>query len=179
MKPESRPCLEGIGIGLLDAADLAGMVDVLARGMRDNPLHIAALGPEPDRRERALARVFSDAATVLGWSPHMLVARTPDGTIVGACGMVPPGECRPSFQQQLRLLPGMVRIGPRSAGRVMRWASRWAKRDLDERHWHLGPLAVDAHLQGMGSAPDYCRSPAPKRTRRATACIWRPTRRSM
>jgi predicted N-acetyltransferase YhbS len=26
----------------------------------------------------------------------------------------------------------------------------WSKLDPKERHWHLGPLAVDAHLQGMG-----------------------------
>ena len=26
----------------------------------------------------------------------------------------------------------------------------WAKHDPEEPHWHLGPVAVDAHLQGMG-----------------------------
>lgn len=31
-----------------------------------------------------------------------------------------------------------------------RWTSAWAKHDLDEPHVHLGPLAVDAHLQGQG-----------------------------
>jgi predicted N-acetyltransferase YhbS len=26
----------------------------------------------------------------------------------------------------------------------------WKRHDPGERHWHLGPLAVDAHLQGEG-----------------------------
>jgi predicted N-acetyltransferase YhbS len=38
--------------------------------------------------------------------------------------------------------------------------SEWEKHDLREAHWHLGPVAVDAHLQGtgIGSAmmAEYC-----------------------
>jgi ribosomal protein S18 acetylase RimI-like enzyme len=30
------------------------------------------------------------------------------------------------------------------------WISKWSARDPDEPHVHLGPLAVDAHLQGQG-----------------------------
>jgi ribosomal protein S18 acetylase RimI-like enzyme len=37
----------------------------------------------------------------------------------------------------------------------------WSARDLDERHSHLGPLAVDADLQGRGIGTrilsEYCR----------------------
>jgi len=32
----------------------------------------------------------------------------------------------------------------------MKWLGAWSKHDLEERHWHLGPVAVDAHLQGKG-----------------------------
>jgi predicted N-acetyltransferase YhbS len=32
----------------------------------------------------------------------------------------------------------------------MRWLDAWQRHDPKERHWHLGPLAVDAHLQGEG-----------------------------
>ena len=32
----------------------------------------------------------------------------------------------------------------------MRWLGVWEKHDPEERHWHLGPLTVDAHLQGRG-----------------------------
>jgi len=30
------------------------------------------------------------------------------------------------------------------------WLGAWGKRDPEERHCYFGPLAVDAHLQGMG-----------------------------
>jgi ribosomal protein S18 acetylase RimI-like enzyme len=32
----------------------------------------------------------------------------------------------------------------------MKWLGSWSKHDPDERHWHLGPVAVDTHLQGRG-----------------------------
>lgn len=31
-----------------------------------------------------------------------------------------------------------------------KWISIWATHDPDETHVHLGPLAVDAHVQGQG-----------------------------
>jgi predicted N-acetyltransferase YhbS len=33
----------------------------------------------------------------------------------------------------------------------------WATHDLDEPHVHLGPLAVDAHLQGQGIGSEIMR----------------------
>jgi predicted N-acetyltransferase YhbS len=41
-------------------------------------------------------------------------------------------------------------LGPRTVTRVGRWISVWAERDPDEPHVHLGPVAVDVHLQGQG-----------------------------
>jgi ribosomal protein S18 acetylase RimI-like enzyme len=32
----------------------------------------------------------------------------------------------------------------------MSWLGAWSKHDPDEHHLHLGPVAVDVHLQGMG-----------------------------
>ncbi len=125
-------------------------MDVTARGMRDNPLHVAAFGDDPELRLRKLRRMFGAAAGVLGLHRHMLVASVPDGPIVGVCGAMPPGECRPGLGQQLRLMPHVLALGPRPAVRTARWMGAWAKRDPEERHWHLGPVAVDARLHGMG-----------------------------
>jgi len=86
----------------------------------------------------------------MGLHRHMLVARTSDGSIVGVCGAMPPGKCRPGLGKQLRLAPHVLSLGPRTAVRTARWMGAWAKQDPEERHWHLGPVAVDAHLQGMG-----------------------------
>jgi ribosomal protein S18 acetylase RimI-like enzyme len=48
------------------------------------------------------------------------------------------------------MMPRLLSNGPRAVGRVMRWLDVWDQHHPKERHWHLGPLAVDAHLQGRG-----------------------------
>ena len=144
-----RAWLDWMEIGAFDASEIEEVLDVLARGMRDNPLHVAAFGEDPERRRRSFRRLMAAAFSIRDFS-HTLVARREDGVIVGVCGMMPPGNCLPDFGRRLRLLPTLLSAGPRVAGRTMRWMGVWEKHDPEERHWHLGPLAVDAHLQGMG-----------------------------
>jgi ribosomal protein S18 acetylase RimI-like enzyme len=141
--------LDRLEIGALDASEFDEALGVLARGMRDNPLHIAAFGEDPELRLRRFRTLMSAAFSVKDFS-HTLVARREDGVIVGVCGMMPPGDCVPNFKQRLRLLPTLLHIGPRAAGRAMRWMGVWQKHDPEERHWHLGPLAIDAYAQGRG-----------------------------
>ncbi len=149
-KEASRRNLDGLEIGALDASEVGEALDVISRGMRDNPIHVAAFGENPERRRESLRRLFGAAFAVMGLREHMLVARGEDGTVVGVMGMMPPGDCLPGPGQQLRMLPRLLRNGPLAAGRTMGWLGAWGKRDPKERHWHFGPLAVDAHLQGMG-----------------------------
>ena len=144
-----RAWLDWMEIGAFDASEIEEVLDVLARGMRDNPVHVAAFGEDSERRRRRFRGLMAAAFSIRDFS-HMLVARREDGVIVGVCGMMPPGNCLPDFRQRLRLLPTLLSIGPRAVGRTMRWLGVWEKHDPEERHWHLGPLAVDAHLQGMG-----------------------------
>jgi GNAT superfamily N-acetyltransferase len=134
----------------LAAAELAGAAALLGRGMRDNPLHIAAFGVDPERRRRALTRMFVPALRGLHGRGLVLGAFT-GGALAGVCGMAAPGRCQPTPQEKLRALPGMVLgSGPGATGRVLQWVGAWSRRDPRERHWHLGPVAVDAHLQGKG-----------------------------
>ena len=144
-----RAWLDWMEIGAFDASEVEEVLDVLARGMRDNPLHVAAFGENPERRRRRFRRLLAAAFSIRDFS-HTLVARREDGAIVGVCGMMLPGNCLPDFRQRLRLLPTLLSIGPGAVGRTMRWLGVWEKHDPEVRHWHLGPLAVDAHLQGMG-----------------------------
>ncbi len=148
--PDPTANFERLEIGALDASGVGKAVDVTARGMRDNPLHVAAFGDDPELRLRKLRRMFGAAAGVLELHRHMLVARDPGGAIMGVCGTMPPGGCRPSIGQQLRLMPQLLANGPRATLRTARWLGAWAKRDPKIPHWHLGPVAVDAHLQGAG-----------------------------
>jgi GNAT superfamily N-acetyltransferase len=132
----------------LQPDELDEAVGVVARGMRDNPLHLAAYGDDPDRRlqchtrlTRAFLRVFTD---------QQPICAIRDNAIVGLTGAAPPGTCQPTAKQRLLLVPDLIALGPRTATRVGSWMSTWAKHDPDEPHVHLGPLAVDAHLQGKG-----------------------------
>jgi ribosomal protein S18 acetylase RimI-like enzyme len=150
MEKEASRNLVGLEIGALEASEIEEALGVISRGMRDNPIHIAAFGNDPERRKKSLHRFFGAAFDVMGLQEHMLVARSEDGAIVGVMGMMPPGDCLPGPGQQVRMLPTLLRNGPRAAGRTMRWLGAWGKRDPDERHWHFGPLAVDARLQGRG-----------------------------
>jgi ribosomal protein S18 acetylase RimI-like enzyme len=149
LKNEARN-LEELEIGALDVSEIEEALGVVTRGMRDNPTHVAAFGEDPEVRARRIRRLFGGAFAVLDLYKHMLAARSAEGAIIGVVGMLPPGECRPTIAQQLRLLPRLLSTGPRAAGRSASWMGTWSKHDPKERHWHLGPLAVDAHLQGMG-----------------------------
>lgn len=142
--------LDAVEIGALDVSELEAALDLLSRAMGDNPLAVAAFGDDPEVRRRRFRRFVGGAAKALGWGPNMLVARDPDGGIVGVCNAMPPGECLSSPSQQPRVLPSLLANRPDVAGRAMRWLGLWTRRDPTGRHWHLGPVSVDAHLQGMG-----------------------------
>ena len=146
---ERREWLDGLEVGAFDPSGIEEVLGVLSRGMRDNPLHVAAFGDDPGIRQQRFRTLVSAAFTLRDLS-HTLVARRQDGAIVGVCGMIPPGECQTDFRARLAFVPALLRIGPSSGGRVMRWMGIWGKHDPEGRHWHLGPLAVDAHLQGRG-----------------------------
>jgi len=132
----------------LQREEVPEAVDVLARGMRDNPLQVAAYGDDPARRLRCHAILCRSLFRAFPAQQPICALR--DGTLMGVTGVFPVGTCQPTALQSGRLLPSMVALGPRTAARAGRWFSTWAKHDLNEPHVHLGPLAVDAHLQGQG-----------------------------
>lgn len=140
--------MPGIEVTNLKRADVPAAVGVLARGMRDNPVHVAAFGDDPERRRRQLERLFTALFRVI--RAQQPLAAWDGGTLVGITGSLASPACSPTNVEQLRMLPTVVRMGPRTAARVNTWVSTWSKRDPAEPHWHLGPLSVDAHLQGRG-----------------------------
>jgi hypothetical protein len=134
----------------LTDADLSAAVGIVARGMRDNPLHVAAFGTDPELRGRRLMRMFTVALPFI-FSKGVVLGAFDGETLTGIAGMVPPGHCQPSLTEKLGVMPRLVpAVGGGAFARVGRWMSAWAQRDLREAHWHLGPVAVDAHLQGQG-----------------------------
>jgi ribosomal protein S18 acetylase RimI-like enzyme len=134
----------------LTRAEVDGAAAVVSRGMRDNPLHLRAFGPSEQRREAALARLFR-ALLSQYLSKGRILGAFSSRTLVGVCGMVESGRCQPGPVEKLRLAVALVRGGGLCAtARALSWSGRWARHDPPERHWHLGPVAVDRPLQGRG-----------------------------
>lgn len=125
------------------------IVPMIARAMRDNPQHSAAFGDDASTREQRLNALFSLMAGNPALYTHSLAA-TLDGRFVGVCGLVEPGHCQPTTSQRLIMLPGLFRLGFRNARRVGSWLGAWSKHDPATPHWHVGPVAVAADLQGKG-----------------------------
>ena len=139
-----------IAIRELDRRDLSSAVGIIARGMRDNPLHVAALGDDPNLRGARLIRMFTVALPLM-YSKGILLGAFEGETLVGIAGMVAPGYCQPTFMDKLRAMPRFVpAVGGGSFARVGRWMAAWAQHDLKQLHWHLGPVVVDVDMQGRG-----------------------------
>jgi len=143
---ESAP----LAIRELREVDLQAAVGIIARGMRDNPIHIAALGTDSEQRGVRLTRMFAVALPMI-LSKGLVLGAFDADVLVGIAGMLSPGRCQPSMKDKLALLPRIVpAVGSGAFNRVSRWTATWARHDLAEPHWHLGPVAVDAPLQGRG-----------------------------
>lgn len=137
-------------IRLLERGELFGAAALLGRAMRDNPLHVAAFGADPDVREHTLERLF--AVVLPRTHAHgRVLGAFKDQTLVGVCAMVAPGQCHLSLSEIVQLTPALaMRLGPGRLVRLLRWTSIWARFDPPDGHWHLGPVGVDRHLQGQG-----------------------------
>lgn len=134
----------------LTEADLPAAVGIVARGMRDNPLHIAALGSDATQRVKRLTGMFS-VALPLVLSKGILLGAFDEATLVGIAGMLAPGQCQPTAIEKLTLAPRIIPgVGFDAAAKVRNWLDQWARYDLQQPHWHLGPVSVDSHLQGTG-----------------------------
>jgi hypothetical protein len=140
----------GVDVRPLVQAETAAAAAVLGRGMRDNPIHERAFGPDPGRREAALTRLFG--AVLSGHvEKGSILGAFSSGTLVGVCSMAPPGGCQLSGMDKLRMIPTLVGAGGLgSALRALRWAGAWAGHDPKAPHWHLGPVGVERALQGKG-----------------------------
>jgi ribosomal protein S18 acetylase RimI-like enzyme len=120
---------------------------VAARGMRDNPMHVAVFGADPDRRIAALDRMFRALFTVAPTPPRIALRA---GFVVGVCGAAPPGTCRLPATALARMIGALATKGPGPLRRALRWFEAWSHRDPEELHWHVGPVAVEGGMQSLG-----------------------------
>lgn len=125
--------------------------NVLARGMRDNPLHVAALGQHPAARARALAGLFRGFLAMEVAEKGRVVGAFQNGTMVGVCGMMRPGCCQLAPLEKVTLLPKLLwHCGFKGTGRFLAQFGNWSRHDLPTPHWHLGPVGIVPELQGKG-----------------------------
>jgi ribosomal protein S18 acetylase RimI-like enzyme len=120
---------------------------VASRGLRDNPMTVAVLGEPALRRERMTTRTYG---SFLKHMKHPPLAAWRDGYVVGVAGMAPPGTCQLSPMEVVRMLPATRPTRLRDLTRTAHWLGEWEKKDPDRPHWHLGPVAVEGGMRGMG-----------------------------
>ena len=145
----------------LQWAELGEAALVLSRGMCDNPANIRAFAmQDAGSRSRALAQFFRPVLHGL-YKRGSIIGAFQSGMLAGVSCMARPGGCQPTAFEKMRMLPSVILGNPLATTlRVLTWTGQWARRDPAEAHWHLGPLAVDSHLQrqGIGRAmlADFC-----------------------
>jgi GNAT superfamily N-acetyltransferase len=135
----------------LEMEETAPAAALLARAMRDNPLHVRAFGPEPGGRETSLAVLFDSALRQSRPKGAILGAFGEDEGLVGVCAFIAPYRCQASKREKLTLAPDLLAgLGIGGAARLVRWVTAWSRHDPAEPHWHFGPVGVERHLQGKG-----------------------------
>jgi ribosomal protein S18 acetylase RimI-like enzyme len=135
----------------LRRSELTTAAQLLGRSMCNNPANVRVFClPDAEQRRRALIRFFGPVLSGL-YQRGLVLGAFQISALVGVCGMGRPGYCQPTPIEKLRVTPSVLlgnRLG--TALRVLKWAGEWARRDPNEPHWHLGPVAVDPALKGSG-----------------------------
>jgi len=134
----------------LRPSELVNAASLLSRAMRDNPINVRAFGGDATRRGRTLTRFFESVLRGLERRGSILAAVEGE-VLLGVYAEAPPGHCQPTLTEKIRVVPSVL-FGQSVAAsiRVGHWVAEWSRRDPAERHWHLGPVAVDAPVQGRG-----------------------------
>lgn len=120
---------------------------VLAEALADNPTQYVMHGPDRAQRIRQLENL---ALSVLTSRREPALAAVRDGQIIGVVSAAGPGECRPSFWQQIRTIPLIVRLGLSAAVKVAEHGTEWSRYDPASPHCHIGPVGVSPPHQGQG-----------------------------
>jgi GNAT superfamily N-acetyltransferase len=131
----------------LARAELPAAVQLLARAMRDDPMYRAVFGADAEHRLGRLRRFFGALLPLMGRPP---LSAWDAGRLVGVLGQFPPGTCRTPLRQQVRIALPLLSLNVGELWRLWRWVGASEAHDLAVRHWHLGPVAVDADWQGRG-----------------------------
>jgi GNAT superfamily N-acetyltransferase len=143
-----RVDLARIEVGDTRPDEIETAIEVVSRAMCDSPMAIAVVGPDLDRSYRVVHRFFTRLYQ-LASHQRPLVARL-DGRVIASTNDLVERACRMSNSKKVRLVPDLIRSGPRTAVRSVRWLDNWERRDPRRPHAHFGPFGVEPEFQGQG-----------------------------
>ncbi len=125
-----------------DRSQAAG---VAARALRDNPTSIA-VSDDP------LARIELFHGVFLGMLKDAVgVAARRGGCVLGVAAATAPGSsCVGQWLPHASRILSDPKPEASDLDRLLRVGSVSAANDLEEDHWHVGPVAVEPGFQGMG-----------------------------
>ena len=98
-----------------------------------------------------LAGLYGELGSFFELLPSPQVAAFAGDCVIAAAGMAPPGGCIGAFMapEVSKLLDApLPAVGDPTRAHAF-WA-HWARADLEEEHWHLGPVGVEPGFQGRG-----------------------------
>ena len=129
---------------LTEADQIAQAVGVAARALRDDPDWMA-VSDDPLVRLEMLSSMFAGSLE----GARVAAVRRGD-RILGVASAVEPGHCVGArLPAEDRTLEFPSRDAS-DADRLMHLRSILAAHDLDEPHWHVGPVGVEPGFQHMG-----------------------------
>src|SRR5262249_9543284 len=142
--------MKELDIRELKEEELEEGAHLLSRGMCDNPNNVQAFGPDPEHRKRALSRMFEPVLR-RAHAKGIVFGAFRNREVIGLYSMTPPGQCQLKLGEKLRIVPAICFGNSATASlRVLNWYAEWSRHDPREPHWHFGPFAVDAQVQGRG-----------------------------
>lgn len=139
-----------IDVRLLPQESIPAAARLLARSMRDNPLHQRVFGHRETHIEPLLEGAFA-AVLEAQLRTGLVLSAYRDERLVGVVGMAAPGTCRLGWRERRLMFSVLVR--GRALHRlplIARWLWVWLQHDPRGAHWHLGPAAVVREQQGRG-----------------------------
>jgi len=137
--------MEGMEVlWLTDADQIAQAVGVAARALRNDPDWMA-VSDDPLVRLEMLYSTFANSLV----GARVVGVRRGD-CILGVASAVEPGHCVGArLPPEVRTLESPS-MDASDADRLMHFRSILAAHDLDEPHWHVGPVGVEPGFQSMG-----------------------------
>jgi ribosomal protein S18 acetylase RimI-like enzyme len=142
----ARPQPDGSDIRKVTQADVPGLVEALARAFYDDPM-MSWMFPDDSVRGQRLRSGFAFYIRKI-WLRHDECYTT--NQLDGGALWMPPGTWHLSGFQQLRLLPGMIRVARGGLPRLLRALNRMEAKHPHEQHYYLPVIGVQPESQGRG-----------------------------